>query len=231
MTTPQLINFPQASDIACREIDRNRSCHSKISNVTYILGDTPSQFTIEIAVTKAARKRGSLGRALAEFTRNQWYGVLLEKPSLLWGKPSTEYIFTMNPTYQKEIEHNIERYRYEQLLNRISDWNAQTLPSNIKASDVLTQYLGWGVRGSLDTIVKKALYDTVSKCSDINEVIMTTFAYYQALPNETLKLNTAIKGLMTDNIGQLYGQINYVFGSPQQPPRIHLEDAIIQALT
>ena len=176
MTIPQLIDFNQALQNAQR-FNNNRSCELWIRNQKPIISDIPHQFSLMVRSTKAAKKRGALKRAFSEFTRDQWYAVMLEQiVTDQWGRSATEYIFTMNPSYKAALEANLDEYRYQYLLTRIKDWHDTNIVK-LNANNVLTSHIGWDTRNVADRHLRHYLYQKVVECGSFPSVVCLLFRY------------------------------------------------------
>lgn len=162
MSMPTLIDFNKARNEA-RQLNNERSCHLDISNIVPFVGDLPQQFTMTVVCTKAAKKRGQYAKALQQFTGDNWFAVLLEQPTTWNGRPASELIFTMNPTFKAHIESNIDAYRYDMLMEKIKGWDQGFNNLKMDAS-LLTNYLGWELSKRVEIITKKHLYDRLVEC-------------------------------------------------------------------
>lgn len=229
MSLPKLIDFNQAVNNAER-FNRNRSCYLHINNQQELLSDIPHQFSVMVRSTKAAIKRGDLKRAFAEFTRDQWYAIMLSQPTTnQWGHSATEYVFTMNPSYKKTIEANLDEYRYQYLLEKLESWNNPSI-RKIDPKELLTDYVGWDVRNLVNGHLKHYLYHRVLECGNFPSVVCLLFRYLVGGElNQTLP--TAFTKTIHASLQELQSHINRTFGKNLNIPYHENLDNIIRKNT
>lgn len=225
MTIPTLIDFDNAYREACK-LNNERSCRLDISNRTPFLGDIPQQFTMVVSCTKAAKKRGQYAKALAEFTRDNWYAVLLSQPSFYYGKDATEMIFTMNPIFKTHIEHNIDKYRYDLFMRKIQSWDQGF--SNLKSRNVLTNYLGWDMSKRVEIIIKKHLYDRLHECGSFAQATTWLFKNSTVMQDRSDRspLPMCFQEVARTHLSTAQNILCSVFGD-QSTPRVKSLDEVL----
>lgn len=161
MTTATLPTYQKHLDFAHNEARKNRSCWVSEGTVTRLLGDVPSQFTLEIQATKAAIKRGLKKRIIHEFTIDQWYAVILDNVS---GKRHT-ITFQMNPSREDRIRKNLDEARFDLVMTRLREngWD-QAPRSTVSPKDVTNPISwGWEVKNSVSRMIKNHVFKEIKK--------------------------------------------------------------------
>ena len=156
MTTITLPTYRKHLDFAHTEARKNRSCWVTEGTSTRLLGDVPSQFTLEIQATKAAIKRGLKKKIIQEFTVDQWYAVILDN---VFGKRHT-ITFQMNPTREEQIRKNIDETRFHMVMAQLKENGWDSAPRSSVTPNDVTNPLSWGweVKNSVLRMIKNHLW-------------------------------------------------------------------------
>ena len=161
MTLPTLPTYQKHLNFAMNEARKNRSCWVSEGKVTRILGDVPSQFTLEINTTKAAIKRGLKKKIIQEFTVDQWYAVVLDNVS---GKRHS-VTFQMNPTREKQIKNNLDESRFNLVMARLEENGWANAPRRTVSRTDVTNPLAWGwdTKNAVQKMMRNHLFAFLKK--------------------------------------------------------------------
>lgn len=225
MTLPPLLDFPEACKKAS-ELNQQRSCFLSLGSRQPFLGNLPEQFTITVACTKAAKKRGQYAKALGHFTRDNWFAVLLSQPTSVYGSEATEMIFTMNPLFKKHIKENIDIYRYEMFMRAIKSWDQGF--NNLSQSEVLTNYLGWRLSERVGIIVRKHLYDRLHECGSFTSATAWLFKHSINIQSkeEMSPLPSCYTRVIRSHLSAAQNILCWVFGHQELPPIKALDEVL-----
>lgn len=160
-TLPTLPTYQKHLSYAINEARKNRSCWVSEGKVTRLLGDIPSQFTLEINTTKAAIKRGLKKNIIQEFTVDQWYAVILDNVS---GKRHS-VTFQMNPTREDQIKKNLDETRFNMVMSQLRENGWDSAPRKTVTSNDVTNPLSWGwdTKNSVLRMIKNHLFKEFQK--------------------------------------------------------------------
>ena len=161
MTLLTLPTYQKHLDFAINEARKNRSCWVSEGSVTRLLGDVPSQFTLDIQTTKAAIKRGLKKNIIQEFTVDQWYAVILDNVS---GKRHN-VTFQMNPIREEQIRKNLDASRFNLVLARLEENGWVSPPRQTVTPTDITNPISWGwdTRNSVQKMMKNHIFGFLKK--------------------------------------------------------------------
>ena len=160
-TLPTLPTYQKHLSYAIDQARKNRSCWVSEGTVTRLLGDVPSQFTLEIHTTKAAIKRGLKKNIIQEFTVDQWYAVVLDNVS---GKRHS-VTFQMNPTREKQIRDNLDQARYNLVIARLEENGWTNAPRRTISRSDVTNPLSWSwdTRNAVQKMMRNHIFAFLKK--------------------------------------------------------------------
>jgi hypothetical protein len=226
-----MIDFKHAQREAGK-LRNERSCSLFIKDEKLLVGDIPYQFTMIVSCTKAAKKRGQYAKALGQFTQDNWYAVILEQEATLYGQKAKELVFSMNPTFRKHIENNLDEYRYKRFMFQIKDWDRGF--TNLQMNpNLFTTYLGWTITEQIEIIIKKHLYDRLDECGSFDSALCWLIANNNKILNngQPSALPECYTPSIRSHLIQAQNILCSVLGHPPTPRVTQLEEVLLSHIS